>query len=401
MPPAEHRVLVTLAEIYRQRRSGRTGQGVRDFVLDYEELLQSADCTSGDTRDCAERDLQEAEAAGVLVVERHKLGLPLRVRFSPQNEAALFTRIGLATPTSQRQVLAEIFEKACREEVPARWREGWREFCGTMAEAARSGASVAPFSREKADEVREILHLLPRLLAWETESLLRFASCRLCGNSKRLEELQNKLSTCLLRITEGHVQSLGDLGISENERALILHGPLRLSFASGDLDLGLLTAPCRVDRRDLQKAHIRTTARRMLTVENLSTLHELAKKDSGIILASSGSEGGFAHSAVITFLQALPVEVECFHFGDSDPKGFEILHDLRQRSGRAIASLGMGFDASVTGPELTPPDRKTIARLLESPLLTDIEKQALSVMLAAGHKGLYEQEGRPLPSLPN
>lgn len=400
MDPAERRVLVTLAEMYSQRRSGRTGQGVRDFVIDYEVLLRDADCTKGEVRSCAERDLQEAEAAGILIVERHKLGLPLRVRFSPQNEAPLFTRIGLATPTSQRQGLSEIFDHAIREDVPARWIEGWREFCGTMAQAARSGASVAPFSREKDDEVREILHLLPRLLAWETESLLRFASCRLCGNSKRLEELQNKLSACLLRITDGYVECLADLGISENERALILHGPLRLSFSSGDLDLGLLTAPFRVDRRDLQKAHIRTAARRMLTVENLSMLHEMAKKDSGIILASSGSEGGFAHSAVITFLKALPEEVECFHFGDSDPKGFEILSDLRQRSGRAIVSVGMAFDASVTGPELTPPDRKTIARLLDSPSLTDTEKQALSLMLTAGHKGLYEQEGRPLPPLP-
>jgi hypothetical protein len=134
-------------------------------------------------------------------------------------------------------------------------------------------------------------------------------------------------------------------------------------------------------------------------VENLAVLHELAKTNSATILASSGSEGGFAHSAIIEFLQQLPERVVFWHCGDTDPKGFDILRHLRERTGRTIRSLAMEFDGSQTGPRLTETDRKTIARLLDSPLLVESEKAQLTAMQAAGHKGVFEQEARPLPGV--
>jgi hypothetical protein len=259
-----------------------------------------------------------------------------------------------------------------------------------------SGQSVAPFSRNQSIETREILALLPQLLAWETESLRRFASSRLCGDSKRLDTLQSRLATCLDRITDGEIRSLEDLGILENERAIIVHGPLLLRFPNGDLNLGLLSAPSRIDRRDLRRARLETEASNCLTVENLSVLHELARKSTGTLLASSGSEGGFAHSAIIEFLTALPDHVACMHCGDTDPKGFEILHNLRQRTQRSIASIGMTFDGSKLGSFLTSAEQNTLARLNKSDFLTDGEKRQLALMLVAGHKGIFEQEARPL-----
>jgi hypothetical protein len=37
----------------------------------------------------------------------------------------------------------------------------------------------------------------------------------------------------------------------------------------------------------------------------------------------------------------LPAALECHHFGDSDEAGFEILRDLRDRSGRDLQPLHM------------------------------------------------------------
>ncbi len=390
-------VLRALAARYERSRAGRTGKSAADIRIDYEDLLRQAGCDRGDARICAERDLADAEMRGHIAIMRHRrTGLPLRVRLSPVREADFFRALNLPPPGDRRQAFAELFLEAARFPVPRRWELPWRIYCEQTGAAAAAGESVAPFSREQRTETREILALLPRLLDWQTESLRRFASSRLCGDSKRLEVLQSRLAACLDRITGGAIRSLDDLGILENERAVIVHGPLHLQFPEGALDLGLLSAPARIDRRDLRRAQIATSASHCLTVENLSVLHELARRSSGTLLASSGSEGGFAHSAIIEFLQALPADVSCAHCGDTDPKGFEILENLRQRTQRPIASLGMTFDGSRSGLPLTAAEQKTLHRLQDSPFLTDREKAELLRMESAGHKGIFEQEARPL-----
>jgi hypothetical protein len=123
-----------------------------------------------------------------------------------------------------------------------------------------------------------------------------------------------------------------------------------------------------------------------------SMLQELSKLQAGIILASSGSEGGFAHSAITSFLQKLPSQTECWHFGDSDAKGFEILHNLRERVQIPVRSLHMYFRPDPESPLLTRDEVNTIDRLLTSPLLNETEKQQLRAMRDSGRKGRFEQE---------
>lgn len=170
----------------------------------------------------------------------------------------------------------------------------------------------------------------------------------------------------------------------------------RSSYFSHRPQPRLLSAPARIDRRDLRRAQIKTSATKCLTVENLSVLHELAGKSSGTLLASSGSEGGFAHSAIVEFLNALPESVICAHCGDTDPKGFETLENLGHRTQRSIVSQGMSFDGSKTGLPISTAEQRTITRLLGSALLTKDEKEQLLCIRSAGHKGNFEQEARPL-----
>src|SRR5436189_288206 len=59
-----------------------------------------------------------------------------------------------------------------------------KSYLSRIKAAAVHGGSVAPFSRDDLRLNEELLTLLPTLLAWEGESLIRFASCVLCGDSK-------------------------------------------------------------------------------------------------------------------------------------------------------------------------------------------------------------------------
>jgi hypothetical protein len=371
--------------------------------MDYEDLLESSGCKDGDERRLAERDLEAAEQRGLLQIVRHRrTALCQQVRVVPEKEQELFALVGLAAPSVVRAELRMLIENAKGLSVPENRRTQWASYFERLIEDVAAGRSIAPFDRGNIPEIREMLHLLAALLSWKGESLTRFASSLLCGNSKRLEELQPRLEASLSGITDEAITSFVDLGILPNERSIWLHGPLKLILPDGEVNLGLLRGPTRLSLSDLICAKVVTEAQRFLTVENQAMFHELCKLRSGAILASSGSEGGFAHSAIIHFLGQVPSEIECWHFGDSDAKGFEILANLRERSGRRIGPLHMGYRPDPTSARLTKDDLNSINRMCASKFLIDSEKEELKSMRKCGKKGLFEQEslGRPFHSWP-
>jgi len=403
-PPATaSRVLAEVARRFQRTKAARTGVVARSRLIDYEDLLHSSGCKDGEERRLAERDLDIAEQQGLVEIIRHRrTGLRQQVRVIAEKEPELFAFVGLAAPSAIRAEIRTLFENAKEFPVPENRRTEWTVFCGTMMEDVASGRSIAPFDRDNLAEIEEMLSLLAKLLSWKGESLIRFASSVLCRNSKRLEELQARLGTCLSRITHETVTSLADLGILPNERSAWIHGPLKIILSDGKIDLGLLHGPTRLSLSDVIRGKVTTQAQRFLTVENQAMFHELCKLRSNVVLATSGSEGGFAHSAIISFIGQLPRELECWHFGDSDPKGFEILADLRERSGRVIHSFQMSYRSDTTSAPLTKEDLNTINRLLFSTFLTFEEKQQLETMRQAERRGQFEQEslGSPAPNWP-
>lgn len=352
--PVPAPILLALAARYERSTGGRTGSAGRDLLVSLEELLREANAAEGDARAVAEQHLREAQADGILeLVPVHKRdpGFIHQIRFNPANEARLYEALGTASPSNRRQALAAQFLKAASLKVPERWQSQWTCWCERMRESALNGRSVEPFERDPGDSNARLLTLLPRLLAWQGESLVRFASCVLCGDSKSLENLagmdrdgefrdrlRGKLGRLLEDITEGECRTLDELGILPNPRSALIHGPLRLCLGGEWLDLGRLSGAFRLAATDMERAeHLTTAARRCITVENETSFHELAKLQSGELLIQTSFPG----SGTLQLLKRLPVEMEYWHFGDSDDAGFEILRVLRDSSGRNFQPLHM------------------------------------------------------------
>ncbi len=347
-------ILEALARHYEQTQAGRTGQGSRDVLVNAEKLLHAAKADEGEAREIAEQQLRQAEHLGLLRIEplhkrdRSSMG---QVRMSPANEELFFAYIGQSSPTARRQRLAEQFAAASSLEVPAKWRQAWQRWCDKMRLAALAGESIDPFEREAAPANANLLAILPRLLGWHGESLVRFTSCVLCGDSKALElfasretigefrdKLRGKLGRLLEEITGGEIRTLDDLGILPNPRFALLHGPLQLRLEGEWLDLSRLQGAFRLAQTDIERAEsIVTPARRCLTIENETSFHELSKLHSGELLIQTSFPG----SGTLALLKRLPVEIECWHFGDSDEAGFDILRVLREQSGRNFHPLHM------------------------------------------------------------
>ncbi len=104
------------------------------------------------------------------------------------------------------------------------------------------------------------------------------------------------------------------------------------------MNLGPLQGAFRLAQSDIERAEeITTTASRCLTVENETSFHELAKLCSGELLIQTSYPG----SGTLALVRRLPVNLEFWHFGDSDEAGFDILRDLREKSVRDFKSLHM------------------------------------------------------------
>jgi len=351
-PPSP--VLESLARRYERSVAGRTGGASRDVLVDVEALLREAGAAEGEARAVAEQQLRDAEQSGLLQLEplhwRDRTALH-QVRFSPVQEARLFAALGRSAPSVVREALARQFAEAAAHELPERWQEPWRQWCEQMRQAALAGTSVEPFERQSGDDNARLLALLPRLLAWEGESLVRFASCVLCSDSKRLEslaakeregdfrdKLRGKLGRLLEDITGGQIRTLDDLGILPNPRFALVQGPLKLQLDGEWLDLCRLHGAFRLAETDLARAQrVVTEAQRCLTVENEATFHELAKLQSGELLVQTSYPG----SGTLRLLSRLPAGMEFWHFGDSDEAGFDILRVLREKSGRDFRPLHM------------------------------------------------------------
>ena len=347
-------VLEALARRYERSQAGRTGTANRDLLVLLEDLLTEAGCNEGENRALAEQQLAEAESLGLLVrvpVHKRDRSNIHQIRFPAINEDALYTKIARLSPTKTREKLADQFTVAATTDVPTRWREKWAAWCGRMRNDALAGRSIAAFDREPSLANDELLALIPKLLAWDGESLIRFASCVLCGSSKQLEELamlerdgefsgqlRGKLGRFLEEITGGEIRTLDDIGIISNPRSVLVHGPLKLCLDGSWLDFGILHGSFRLSQTDIERAEkIETASLRCTTIENETTFHELAKLQSGELLICTSYPG----SGTVALLRRLPPNIDCWHFGDSDEAGFEILRVLRDKSGRDFRPLHM------------------------------------------------------------
>ena len=381
-------ILLVLAERYRSSKAGREG-GSADFVTDFRDLLKFAASHDGEARSRAEDDVRRAVYAsgGLISLDLHPRDPNIihRVRLRPDGEGWLFQEIGQQPPSVGRRKLADFFRLRASDKVPHR---GWRPWLENMSASALAGKSVMPFERDNMALNEELLHITAAILTWPEASLIRYASAVICRDSKRLEVLHARLLHALRAITGIPETTLESFQILQVPRAVLVHGPFVLKLPRGDLDFGILTGPVAVSGTDLQLAgEIQSTARACLTVENESVFRELAKRNSGILLICTSFPG----AATLCLIQRLPPGMAFHHFGDSDPAGFEILRDLREKTGRTIQALGMEFRPSPNSLPLTDVERKTTERLLESPYLKDV-RSALKAILECGSKGDYEQE---------
>ena len=259
---------------------------------------------------------------------------------------------------------------------------------------------MEPFRVAQCGRGKRMLDFTVRVLAWEGQRLVHYASHDLTGDSKRLEKWQRSLETLLAEATGGAVRDFASPGLLPMPRVATIHGPLRVW--KGDrlaLDAAQLADAATLSAEDIARAsRLETAATRCLILENKAPFLEIARHRSGVLLVSSS----FPNAATVALLQRLRAAhptLEFFHHGDTDPAGYDILRDLRQQTGIPIRAHHMRHAIAAASPPLTANETNRLTALLADPRMT-AEHADIAALLASGRKGDFEQERHHEPSLP-
>ena len=170
------------------------------------------------------------------------------------------------------------------------------------------------------------------------------------------------------------------------------HGPVRVRLRGAVTDYSQHTGESALAESDLTALEqIDFAAPRCVTVENATKFQELCRLSSGDIFVFTS----YPNKATVEFLRHVPSTVPLFHFGDTDPWGFDVLRSLRKILGRQVTPLHMLYRPKADAPILQPRDRRKLDSLLSEPGVADVRAE-LERLKRAGTKGDFEQESLAL-----
>ena len=238
-----------------------------------------------------------------------------------------------------------------------------------MVRGTRAG-EVAPW----LDAIQVLKHCA---INGEDDLPIRRLSARLFGDSKRIEALGSTLDALVLgglEQVQSEVEDLfAQLGLVKFPPTLLLAGHINVVY--GDEIVGtprpyVGLAPSGIRSVSLDASSVRY----LLTVENLTTFHELVRKrtNEAIVIYTGGMPSPSWKRAYGVFLQALPKTKQVYHWGDIDVGGFRIAAHIAKccaDHGRSLHLHGMRTDAippgTVSRRDLDPAARREILRICD------------------------------------
>jgi hypothetical protein len=264
-----------LAELHRRwqaARGKRTTASSRAFGIGWIDLLESAGIVSAEDQQTAQREAEALEKDGRLILKRHKFRHYLieRVSLPTEAEAWLHETFGSFDPTLLKNQALDVILRASAQHT--RWPVEWKTLLLRIHEAFGCDRNVRPFSWQHPEQLRLLLHILGQLSEGEWNGVpIRSASVAIGLDSKALERHRRALEAGLSRMF-GSATTLESLGLVTNDSMVRVHGPLVLVFEDGQQVIDSLGGSYSLSVADLQRAReVRTTADRILTVENSKT----------------------------------------------------------------------------------------------------------------------------------
>lgn len=246
------------------------------------------------------------------------------------------------------------------------------------------------------DELQLTVQIIDAIENQNEDIFLRVFSKKGFGDSKLIERKGSKIMQIFNEFGEIEYDNISDLledhNIVKNKGNAIAKQGITFRINNQTINLDLFNEEFYFSMDMLLKMEVITLSKsKVVTVENLTSFYTF-KDDEAIILYL----GGFHNSAkreLIKKIYNFNPNLEFYHTGDIDCGGFEILIDLRNKTGINFKPLLMGIEQlqKYKGEcqTLTDNDRKRLTELLRNPEANEF-KEVIEHMLSFDIK--LEQE---------
>ena len=414
MDRQQREVLECLLDSYERSRTFRGDNQVsQTFSVSVGKLFPEYNDDAEYDYFCQINESMEALCAqGLVTLAYWKKGVLKKITLNPERLDVCYEMLGRMPRRREQEELVRIWDALCQGDESRGQNECGQEqrlplvkYITAQRLRVEKNLNVEYYNHD-LEEYRELLLAVKAVLENQEEIFIRRLSVQLFHDSKRMEQLKDRVETLLYQYgayqehgfvleecgivqTPTYVMMKGNGSIrigrkrrsSEKERidrAVKFDGETETDIEMGaerktgsdeqEIDLSLIEGDIALSTESVRSLKAVTVmGKRVVTVENLTSFHDYPAEDDFVVYL-----GGFHNKVKRDFLLYLyqqNPEKEYRHFGDIDAGGFYILEHLKKETGIPFRSLYMDTKTlqrycGDTKP-LTENDRKRLLRLKE------------------------------------
>lgn len=314
--------------------------------------------------------VSELENKELANAERLKNGIVVKLLLNLDKLQEAYNVCGRISKKDIHKQLVELWERfEDKSEEGSTFYPLISSYVKNQIERIKQNKQIAYFDGNLT-EYQELLTAICEIVHNDKEQFIRDFSIKLFGDSKKLEQLEDRLRSFLYEYGEGSNRetAMEEYGIVKTPTYVSFKGMAILYIGEQKLDLSKLQGDISISTITMEQIdHIEITGKKVVTIENLTSFHTFRNKEFFVIYL-----GGYHNNAKRQFLNKIyqsNSNIEYVHFGDIDAGGFYIYEHLIRKT--AIPFKLMGMDVKTLSEhrdawrELTSGDRKRIKTLTE------------------------------------
>lgn len=334
-------ILNVLLDQYERSKSfiGANKQN-QSFSKKIEDLFPDyADAAQYDVFSSVNEQVQNLEKTGMITVKRKKRG-------KIETDVIASVQLNLEKLSDAYRLLGRRPKADRNDEILSLLNQYMNctpllhDFCQEQVD--RINSNRKPQYSDDLVKLEQILKVLAEVENVEEEVFIRNFSIRVLGDSKAFEKIKTSVVSILCKYGEyadkDHV--LENLNIVNNPGYVYAKGNGRITVSGQVIDFGSLDGDLGLSSALLDNIEsVQVCASKVITIENLTTFNSYADKDAFAIYL-----GGYHNSIrrkLIRKIHEQNPDLAYFHYGDIDAGGFNILLDLRAKTGISFAPYNM------------------------------------------------------------
>ena len=288
--------------------------------------------------------VNELEKEGLIYTERLKNGIVQKVIL---NQSKLLEAYKVCKRSSKKEIHKQLFDiweniadKTDVNEEPLFYRL-FSSYVDKQKERINQNRQIEYFD-DSISDYQDLFKAIREIVNNDQEQFIRDFSVKLFVDSKRLEQLEDKIRAVLYEYGESSNRetALEEYGIVKTPTYVSVKGKAILDIGGQKLDLSKFKGDISFSTITLEQIdHIVITCNNVVTIENLTSFHTFSCTDSLVVYL-----GGYHNNAKRQFLKKIyenNQDKAYFHFGDIDAGGFYIYEHLVSKTGILFQLLGM------------------------------------------------------------